>query len=454
VLHAARGSAPGVLVEVARGFSPRIEIEGPCEIALDLGGLTRLFGERRTLGGELRRAAADRGLCVRVAIAGTRTAARLLVRHRAGLTVVEPEATAAALAPLPVTLLAEMRGAGLEARDAGPGDSGGTRDLVRTLHRWGLRTLGDLASLPAAEVAARLGQAGVLWQRLARGEDLRPLVPTLPDERFEQALDLEWPIEGLEPLSFVLGRLLEPLSAELERRGRGAVGLRVRLHLVTREVHERALRLPVPMREARALRTLALLDFESHPPAAAIDRVTVAVDPAPGRRLQLSLLARPLPAPEQIATLTARLQALVGEDRCGSPALVDSWRPDAYAMTPFAPADPRAARLHERRRRGDSKTEMARDAASRPVVALRRFRAPVPARVRVEHDRPVALATDRRGLGGGRVVACAGPWRTSGHWWREGWDRDEWDVSLGDGATYRVFRARGAEAWFVEGIVD
>src|SRR5207244_7033672 len=85
-----------------------------------------------------------------------------------------------------------------------------------TLRRWGLRTLGDLARLPADEVAARLGQDGVEWQRLARGQDPAPLVPSVPEERFEQALDLEWPIDGLEPLSFVLARLMEPLSAHLE----------------------------------------------------------------------------------------------------------------------------------------------------------------------------------------------------------------------------------------------
>ena len=131
---------------------------------------------------------------------------------------------------------------------------------------------------------------------------------------------------------------MEPLAAHLDRRGRGAAVLHVRLHLVTRTVHERALQLPAPMKDARTLRTLALLDLESHPPAAAIDRVVVAVDPTPARVLQFSLLTRPLPSPEQISTLMARLSALMGEGRCGSPAAVDSWQPGAFAMKPFAPA--------------------------------------------------------------------------------------------------------------------
>ncbi len=164
----------------------------------------------------------------------------------------------------------------------------------------------------------------------------------MPEERFEQTLELEWPIEELEPLSFVLGRLMESLEAHLEQRDRGAAVLHVRLHLIktdgtTREVHERSLQLPVPIRDARTLRTLALLDLESNPPSAAIDRVTVAVDPTPARIVQFSLLTRPLPSPEQISTLMARLHALMGETRCGSPATVDSWEPGAFAMKPFMP---------------------------------------------------------------------------------------------------------------------
>jgi len=85
----------------------------------------------------------------------------------------------------------------------------------------------------------------------------------------------------------------------------------------------------------------------------------------------------------------------------------------------------------------------------------------------VADGRPVRVTTDRRGFTGGAVTRCAGPWRTSGNWWageagqagRESpvlpsWDRDEWDVSLGDGAGYRVFRDRATDRWFIDAIVD
>ena len=530
-VYAADGSATDVVIEVAREFSPRIEIGGPRaldaaqarQVVLDLSGSTRLFGDTRAMGEALCRTAADRGLRVRVAIAGTRTAARLLACAASEpVTVVDPGTEAAALARLPIQLLAVLAHDEPVAPARSRTRASSHVAVLSTFHRWGLRTLGEVAELPAAAVAARFGQEGVRWQRLARGEDPRPLLPGVPEERFEQALDLEWPIEGLEPLSFVLGRLLEPLEAHLERRGRGAAVLYVRLRLVTRAVHERSLQLPAPMRDARTLRTLALLDLESHPPDAAIDRVVVAVDPTPARVLQFSLLTRPLPSPDQVSTLMARLDALMGEGRCGSPAVVDTWQPGAFAMKPFGPRDsnvihPYGPRRHEGTEPRVSGPEdlcvsvspwpvAANDAANHPVVALRRFRFPVPARVHVDQHTPVRVTTDRvamrpdnlaltkrfafvdrGGLSGGGVQRYAGPWRTSGGWWTadfcldgprrhrgtetnvsgpkdlrasvspwlvRAWDRDEWDVTLTDGAAYRIFRDRSTDAWFIEGVVD
>jgi len=489
-IYAAEGSDVAVLEGVAREFSPRIEVLGKRELALDLNGVARLFGNGQEIAASIRATAADRGLRVRVAIAATRTAARLLVHHRAGITVIPSGTEAEVLAPLPLTLLRALR-----RND--PNDPNDPNDLLLTLRRWGLRMLGEFTALPADAVAARLGQEGVWWQRAAAGEDPLPLVPSVPEERFEQALELEWPIDGLEPLSFVLGRLMELLERHLEQRDRGAAVLHVRLHLVkgedgTRPVHERTLQLPTPIRDARTLRTLALLDLESHPPSAAIDRVIVAVDPTPGRIVQYSLLTRPLPSLEQISTLMARLNALMGEGRCGAPAVVDSWQPGAFAMQPFNPKEATAA-SHDYQQRRHEDTESGNQdlrgsgspwptSRDTPVVALRRFRLPIPARVHVEQGKPLRVTTDRRGLSGGRVEQCAGPWRTSGGWWlgdcrfedgrledvkdcgffqssnrpssNHQWDRDEWDVALTDGATYRVFRERDSDHWFLEGIVD
>jgi protein ImuB len=389
------------LVALARDFSPRIEVHAPHLVTLDVAGLRTLLGAPRTIGGELRASAASRGLYAHVAICASRAAAVVLAAARGGLTVVDAGGEAAALAPLPLRAL----------ETAWP--LIGTACLA-TFRRWGLKTIGDVAALSPVALFERMGAVGVAWHALATGADPWPLVPTNDDEHFEESLELEWPIDGLEPLSFVLGRLFDPLCAHLEDRDRAVAVLHVRLRLVTREVYARRLELPAPIRDARALRTLALLDLESHPPGAAIDVVTVAADPTPGRVLQYSLLTRALPAAERVSTLVARLTALIGEGRVGAPALVDSYRPGAFQMRTFTVTEEKrelhAAVHHQRSERQIQNPDTVQG-------VLRRFRHPVAARVTLENGRPARLTTDRRGFGGGSITECAGPWRSSGDWW-------------------------------------
>ncbi len=76
-------------------------------------------------------------------------------------------------------------------------------------------------------------------------------------------------------------------------------------------------------------------------------------------------------------------------------------------------------------------------------------------RVAVDEDRPGHVAIDRQRMPGGRVSQAAGPWRRSGGWWEpEGWNRDEWDVALSDGAVCRLFRDRVSGQGFMEGVGD
>jgi protein ImuB len=539
-------AASGDLASLAREFSPRVEMHRPGLVTLDVRGLERLFGDASGLGDELRRAAADRGLPARIAIASTRTAAWLLAHARAGLTIVPAGDEQRWLSPLPLHVLEQLAANGLgpgvggvpplkdEVRGSGVGRGAPTSDrawrgagvpaiqektgvgrgaptsdrawrgagvpAIQTLKRWGLRTLGDFTRLPPLELSERLGQQGLAWQQVARGEDMVPLVPDAPEERFEETLDLEWPIEGLQPLSFVFGRLFDALSARLVERDRAAAVLHIHLQLVTREVECRSLQLPAPMRDARVLRTLALLNLEAHPVTAGIDRVTVAVDPVPGRVIQCSLLTRALPLPEQMSTLVARLGAVMGDGRCGMAALVDSYRPGAFEMKPFSvewhkalvatglkaggptalntgaptghvgrefsPANHVAQDINPTWDRRPS----GRWQQDHPGLAIRRFRLPIPASVAVKDGRPVRVATERQGLRGGCVDACAGPWRTSGQWWhvsdarvqadgegsrpQVGWNRDEWDVNLADGGVYRIYRDRDRDRWFIDGVID
>ena len=152
----------------------------------------------------------------------------------------------------------------------------------------------------------------------------------------------------------------------------------------------------------------------------------------------------------------------MGQDRIGAPAVVDSYRPGAFTMRPFATEQPSSWCVTPRGSMAAVAKEL--EPGVQPLAsALRRCRQPVPARVAVDaDDRPVRMTTDRRGLAGGTVRRCTGPWRTSGNWWApvdespsdHRWNRDEWDVALGDGTVYRIFRNCDTSGWFIDGIVD
>src|ERR1700682_3412465 len=124
------------LADLAQDFTPRFECHSADLVSIDVSGLARLLGDPHTIGEELRRSAAARGLRVQVALAATRTAAMVLAYARAGLTVVEPGGEAAALAPIPVGILENVHGDGAQS-------SPGTVDppAVSALKRWGVKTL-------------------------------------------------------------------------------------------------------------------------------------------------------------------------------------------------------------------------------------------------------------------------------------------------------------------------
>jgi len=496
------------ILDVARAFTPRFEQVGPL-VLLDAGGLSRLFGNAQELGTHLSEALAKHatagGTAPRVAMASTQTAAALLVLGRPGLTVVEPGQEEKALAPLSVSVLDRYE----HLRTSAPSHPSSSApehfstpapkhpSTLAPLAKWGIRTLGAFAALAGPEVFERLGDRGLQWQALARGIDARPLVPWVDEVPFEAALELEWPIEGLEPLSFVLARLFEPLSERLEQADRGAAVIYTSLRLTTKRVHTRRLPLPAPMRDPKTLRTLVLLDLETHPPDAPIDTVRVFIEPTPGRVTQWTLLERAQPAPEQVSTLIARLSALMGDTHVGSPRLLDTWKPGAFEMAAFQVSEVSAfaakgrygetsPKLAPETRASEGGPEVPKGQGAEVPSALRRFRFPIPTRVQVQEGRPVRIVTDRNGFTSGAVVQAAGPWRTSGEWWAESgqvgpvgqvgqvgkshpsnqpdppdqphqsqaWDRDEWDVAMTDGTIYRLVVERGVGQWFLEGVVD
>jgi hypothetical protein len=298
-----------------------------------------------------------------------------------------------------------------------------------------VRTLGDLARLPSHEVATRLGAAGASLVRAARGEDERPLVPQSFDTLVEETTALEDAIDTLEPLLFVLHGLV---SRALDRIGLGGIGcaaLALRLDLDDRRRDHRTVTLVAPTRDTKTLLTCLRVDLESRPPQAAIVRATLVATPALVHATQLGLFTPAGPAPEALATTLARLGALCGIDRVGTPVAVDTHRPGATAIAPFAPAGAEVPT-------GDPSCRLV----------IRAVRPPRCLDVFLERNVPCFVRGPDMG---GRVVDVAGPWRVATDWWTDTpCVRDYYDVELTDGGIYRCFRDRRSGAWFVDGAYD
>ncbi len=304
----------GNLAAVAFDFSPLVEQTAPDTAVCDVAGLDRLFGAAQELAAALARRAAESGAQAAIALAANPDAAICAARGFMGVSIVPQGDEAKFLGKLPVALL------------------GPSAELQETLERWGIRRFQDLAALPPLGIAERLGAEGLHLRELARGEAERKLTPIEEPPRFEEYLDLEYPVELLEPLEFLLARLLNGLTTRLAARGLATNELRLRLHLETRATHERTLRLPAPSLDGKSFLKLLRLDLAGHPPAAPIERIKLGVNPVKPQAAQGGLFVPAAPEPVKLELTLARIQAIVGEGRAGCPELLDTYRPDAFRM--------------------------------------------------------------------------------------------------------------------------
>ena len=411
----------GNLIALASEFSPLVEQTAAGTVTLDASGLERLFGFPQEVAAAMARRASEVGVKANIALASNPDAAICAARGFAGISIVPYGDEAKYLGSLPVSLLA-------------PSD-----ELHETLQRWGIRRLQDLAGLPPLGIAERLGPEGLRLRELARGEADRKLVPLDLPLHFEDEIELEYPVDLLEPLAFLLARLVNGLATRLATRALATDELRLRLKLETRAMHERTLRLPVPTLDTKAFLKLLQLDLESHPPKEPIVHVWMAMNPVKPRAAQSGLFVLAAPEPVKLELTLSRIRAIVGETRVGYPELLDTHRPGAFRL-----------RGQTRLSQGAVFAPRGQSGPSPVCLALRLYRPPRLARVALASGQPSFIAAD--GIRG-KVLEYAGPWRSSGDWWTsDPWSRDEWDIALSDGALYRIYCA--PQGWFVEGAYD
>jgi protein ImuB len=463
-------AAHAALLDCAQSFSPRIEDAGWDTVLLDLAGLEPLFGPLPKIARDLARRASDLGLEANVAVACNPDTAMLGAHGFSGVIVIPQGKEAEQLGNLPLEVL-------FRNDDSSP--------LLGILERWGIRNLRALAALPEIALSERLGQEGVRLQQLARGHSSRSLVPVEPPLVFEEAIELEYPLVLLEPLAFLLGRLLDQLCARLGARalatqelkldltlecaspGHAGTGAPARLiehssRAQARQIFHRTLRLPVPLLDAKVFLKLLQLDLNAHPPGAPIVGVHLSAEPVRPRAAQSGLFLPPSPEPEKLELTLARIAGIVGENKVGSLQLLDTHRPEAFRMQRFAPGRMQDQAARGRKASGNGRPRESQELQKQneaAVTAMRIFRPPLRATVTLREGRPARIVCPKRKEICGEIVWAAGPWRTSGDWWeQEGWARDEWDIALQEEAAgitlYRLVRDLLSGEWLLEGNYD
>lgn len=421
------------LAETALAFTPRVSLEPPDAVLLEVRGSLCLFGGTDGLTRRLHERCATLGVDARLALAPTPGAALALARlappakpgsaDSAGPMVTGGERLVGLLAPLPLTALRWPP------------------ERLERLASMGVGTIGEALRLPRAGFARRFGRDALLALDRLVGRAPEPRRAFAAREAFRGRCEPSWELSDHVAVLRHVRPLLQDLECYLRRRQRAIAELQLRLLHRPSAVAGGAAVTPIPLR-------LAAAEFRASVFAGLLAEHLARVElPAPVVRIELrsgelqalesgtDSLWRPGEhggaVGRESTTLIERLRARLGTDAVYGLCLVPEHRPES-AWRAAEPGTARAAAVT---------AQVVPDASvaagthpRRPLWLLRL---------------PEAL---ERGLAG--LTLLEGPERIETGWW-DGRDvmRDYYVARDADGAWLWVFRERvPPHGWFLQGV--
>jgi len=322
------------------------------------------------------------------------------------------------------------------------------QQIITILNKWGIHTLEQLAALDKEQLGARLGPEAIrMWER-ANGQCNRVLKLVRPPESFEENFEFENEIETAQPLLFILRRFLEQLAIRLGAIYLVAKELALRITFTDKQVYERVFKIPQTTNDVDLLFRMLQTHLENFKSEYPIVAVALSAHPSRPAREQFGLFETTLRNPHQLAETLARLTALLGADRVGTPVLEETHRPDAFRLEPFTWQV--------------GAIDLNRPKAVEPTsrIALRRFRPAVSASVLLDEQIPAHV---RSAEIQGKVIEQRGPYLLSGNWWDEkSWISAEWNLQMENGELLRAHETDppsqsygvAGRTWKVDGIYD
>jgi protein ImuB len=416
-------AARSVLLECASRFSPRIEefyISNACGFVLDIAGSDRLFGPPMRLAQNLSSALDSSGFRTSICVSSNFDAARIKAIASRGITVIPIGGNASELACIAISFLAVEQ------------------EYYDTLARWGIRTLGELAALPEEDVVIRLGQRSTVWLSMSSGTSPHTFQPVETKFELKEHIEFETYLEQLDSLLFIGAQMINNLVARASGKALAIASLTLRMSLDRSGGYERTIRPALPSCDRKFLLKLLQLEIASHPPQAAIRSLTLVAEAGLQSKMQLGLFTPQAPEPSRLDVTIARLKALIGDGRIGSPALMNTHRGGSFRMDDFSL----------------SNGSIQVDSLAR--MSLRRMRPPNPLQIKLQSFKPTSFDD---GSDHYQVLEAYGPWQSSGSWWSvDQWDMEEWDVMAVNYSSQPfaclIVHDRLRDRWILDAVYD
>ena len=297
----------------------------------------------------------------------------------------------------------------------------------------GIATLGELAKLPHGPFVRRFGRAAARWHEWARGIDRTPFEPRGHAVSIEAAMFGEGQADDEAQVFFALRVLLTRICSDLERCGKRAAALQLRVELDNGDEALVEVLLAAPTAQERSMLDVLRAKLEGMQFAAPIVGLHLRALRLEEGGEELALFAADDIDPQHVAVTLARLEAVLGE-----PALRARLRDahpleERFVYEPFAV--PKSDTLN---------APVAATVTMAPQLRLLNVRE---IDVRVHRGEPAFVGSPPRA-----VMECAGPWRIEEGWFGSGVTRDEYDVVLEDGDICRIYRQ--GTRWYLRGAYD
>ena len=433
------------LAELLRRFTPFVEPgdDEPGVFWLDARGLERLFGSLSEWASSLHAELVRAGFVASIAVGFDRFALYAvakdrrkgdspLFRHKA---VSEELCKKKGTVPFPILFdsVAHERAAAREVRLDRLSLPTSARD---TLLKLGVTTVGQFVDLPLDGVGVRFGPEVRRLHRLASGALTQPLVPDHPDVPAMRRLILDNPELDASRIIARIEEAIGPMLDEIADKGRTLGELQIAFRFERLGDHLESIQPATPTLVPKVLLELIRLRLQ-------------AVRQLPDGVMEIILVARETPTVEKQRELfavkkrrdleagaraLARVKAALGDDAVVRAEPRDAHLPeDRFAWVPLSALTEAKPRL-----------------VDEPRLIRRLYTTPVPLPPRERHEPDGWLL---RGLAQGPVVKVNGPYRVSGHWWKQPTFRDYHFAETKNGENLWVFYDRGRSRWYLQGHV-